>query len=378
MMMDAELQVTAQLIERATSPEEVFGTLSGNQADALKSVYRRLSKVVHPDRYTDEEDRARAELAFRALQNLLEQAEEKIKFGIYGDGSTSPKKMPPVLVSTKRHDYVVQGEPFAQGDLCNLYRCTFELDGKETAGTFKVARDPDDNDLAGNEASTLKQLARGTEYAKYAPYIPRLVESFDYQDGRSSAPRRANILTLEPGDYSSLEEIRAHYPQGVDPKDMAWMWRRLLIALGFAHTNAIIHGAVLPAHLLIQPENHGLVLVDWSYAIHAGGSFEAIPALSMAYEQWYPPEVLAKERPQPGTDLYLGAQCMVYLLGGDPITGTMPDAVPRRIQSFLRGTALKGQVQRPQNALVLLDEFTALAESLWGPRKFHEFYMPKK
>ncbi len=376
--MDAELQVTAQLIAQAKSPEEVFGPLNGNQANTLKGVYRRLSKVVHPDRYTDTEDRALAEQAFRILQNLLEQAEEKITYGLYGGGTPGATRKPPVLVRSKRRDYLVQAEPFAQGDLCNLYHCTFDLNGKETAGVFKVARDPDDNDLVSNEASTLKHLARSKEYSQYAPYAPRLVDAFDYQDGHSPIARRANILTLEPGDYYSLEEIRAHYPQGVDPKDMAWMWRRLLIALGFAHTNDVIHGAVLPTHILIQPENHGLVLIDWSYAIRAGGSFETIPAMSIAYEQWYPAEVLAKEPPKPGTDLYLAAGCMMYLLGGDPVTGTIPDAVPKRIQTFLRGTALKGQAQRPQNALVLLDEFTALAESLWGPRKFHAFSMPKK
>ncbi|HEY7125316.1 MAG TPA: hypothetical protein VH540_15285 [Ktedonobacterales bacterium] len=376
--MDAELQVTAQLIERAKVPEEVFGTLSGNQADALKGVYRRLSKVVHPDRYTDPDDRARADQAFRALQNLLEQAEERIKYGMYGDGSASAAKTPPVLVRSKRRDYLVQSEVFAQGDLCNLYHCNFDLDGKALAGVFKVARDPEDNDLVSNEASILKHLAASKEYANYAPYAPRLVESFDYRDGHSPDARRANILALEPGDYYSLEEVRAYYPQGVNPKDMAWMWRRLLIALGFAQTSEVIHGAVLPAHILIQPENHGLVLIDWSYAVRESGTFETIPAISMAYEQWYPAEVLARELPKPGTDLYMGAECMIYLLGGDPVTGTIPDTVPTRIQTFLRGTALKGQAQRPQNALVLLDEFTGLCESLWGPRKFREFYMPKK
>src|SRR5262249_46801672 len=129
---------------------------------------------------------------------------------------------------------------------------------------------------------------------------------------------------------------------------------------------------------LIQPENHGLVLIDWSYAIRDSGNFETIPAISMAYEQWYPAEVLARELPKSGTDLYMSAECMIYLLGGDPTAGTIPDTVPTRVQTFLRGTALKKQAQRPQNALVLLDEFTGLCESLWGPRKFREFYMPKK
>ena len=44
------------------------------------------------------------------------------------------------------------------------------------------------------------------------------------------------------------------------------MWRRLLTALGWAHRARLVHGAVFPEHVLIHPELHGLVLVDWCYA----------------------------------------------------------------------------------------------------------------
>ena len=122
---------------------------------------------------------------------------------------------------------------------------------------------------------------------------------------------------------------------------MAWMWRRLLIALGFAHTCGMIHGAVLPSHVLIQPEQHGLVLIDWSYAVSNPATGDYIPAIVTEYQAWYPAEVLAKEPPSPSTDLYMGAMCMIYLLGGDPVTGAMPESTPKRIQSFFRGVALK-------------------------------------
>jgi hypothetical protein len=159
---------------------------------------------------------------------------------------------------------------------------------------------------------------------------------------------------------------------------MAWMWRRLLIVLGFAHACGVIHGAVLPTHVLIQPEQHGLALVDWSYAVSDPEMGEHIPAISSAYQAWYPPEVLAKETPTTSTDLYMGAACMLYLLGGDPVTGVVPESTPQRIQSFFRGVALKKPAQRPQNALALLDEFNDLIQQLWGPRAFRAFVMPMK
>jgi serine/threonine protein kinase len=377
--MDAELQLIAQLLENAQQPEEVFGKLDGNQGEALRASYRLLSKVAHPDRYADPHDQAVAEKAFVALQKWLTSAEEKIKSSTYGqDGATHVTSAPPVLVRNRKREYLVQGTPFAQGDLCNLYRCTCVLDGRESDAIFKVARNPADNDLVSNEGHVLKQLASGKEYDRFHAYLPRLVDSFDYRDSTSPHARRVNVLALEEGNYYSLQEVRAAYPEGIDAKDMAWIWRRLLIVLGFAHKCNIIHGAVLPTHILIQPENHGLVLIDWSYALYEPSPDEYIPAISTEYKDWYPPEVLAKEPPRPGTDIYLGALCMLYLLGGDPVKGSMPESVHKRIQSFFRGTTLRGPAQRPQDALRLLDEFTELIESLWGPRTFREFYMPKK
>jgi serine/threonine protein kinase len=377
--MDAELQLVAQLLENARKPEDIFGKLDGHQADALRASYRLLTKVAHPDHYTDPQDQAVAENAFRALQKWHASAEDKIKSSAYGlDDALHSTNEPTVLVRNRKRDYLVQGTPFAQGDLCNLYQCRFVLNGKETDGIFKVARNSDDNDLVSNESYILKQLASSKEYEQFHAYVPQLIDSFDYRDSTSRQPRRVNVLALAEGPYYSLKEVRAAYPQGIDAKDMAWIWRRLLIVLGFAHMSNVFHGAVLPTHILIQPDNHGLVLIDWSYALFEPAPDEYIPAISTEYKDWYPPEVLAKEPPQPGTDIYLSALCMLYLLGGDAVKGTIPESVPKRIQSFFRGTTLKGPAQRPQDALRLLDEFTDLIESLWGPRKFREFYMPKK
>ncbi len=376
--MNAELFLVAQLLENAIKPEDVFGKLEGNQAEALRIAYRSLTKVAHPDRYRDAQDQAMAEQAFRLLQKWFRTAEEKITCRTYGQEHPSSSAPAPMLVHNRKHTYLVQAAPFAQGDLCNLYPCTHTFDGKEAAAIFKVARQPGDNDLVENEATTLKNLASSPEYKQFHTYVPQLVDTFGYRDPSSSGPRRVNVLAFAEGQYSSLVDVRASYTQGIQPKDMAWMWRRLLIALGFAHTCGIIHGAVLPSHVLLQPEQHGLVLIDWSYAVSNPTTGDYIPAIVTEYQAWYPQEVLSKEPPSPGTDLYMGAMCMIYLLGGDPVTGAMPESTPKRIQSFFRGVVLKKPSQRPQDALALLDEFTDLIQRLWGPRTFREFSMPKK
>jgi hypothetical protein len=64
---------------------------------------------------------------------------------------------------------------------------------------------------------------------------------FDEQLGR----RHANLIGRLTG-FHSLAEVRAAFPAGIDPQDAAWMWRRLLVAVGAAHRAGVIHGAVLP------------------------------------------------------------------------------------------------------------------------------------
>jgi hypothetical protein len=134
---------------------------------------------------------------------------------------------------------------------------------------------------------------------------------------------------------------------------------------------------VLPPHILIEPAEYGLILNNWVYALKEpiGGHLTAIVA---AYEAWYPPEVFARQSPTPGLDIYLGASCMLYLLGGDPRTGDLPASVPTAIASFFRGCRLSVPGRRPQQAWKLLNEFTQLIERLWGPRTFRPFAMPAR
>jgi hypothetical protein len=108
----------------------------------------------------------------------------------------------------------------------------------------------------------LRRIARLGD-TRYAPYLPRLVDTARFDTAPGGGPRRrANVLGRLDG-FVSLGQVRAAYPGGVDVRDAAWMWRRLLVVLGHAHRAGAAHGAVLPEHVLIHPGDHGLVLADW-------------------------------------------------------------------------------------------------------------------
>ena len=197
------------LIEAATGPGDLFG------ADPART-FRRLARLTHPDAGTGD---PRAERAFTRLADLWRRYRD-------WDGR--------VLV--------------ARGDLANLYR--------DPRGLLKVGRDPADNDLIEREARALARLAaRGDP--RFAAYFPRLIEAVRVPGSVPGAVHRGHVITALDG-FVSLAQVRAAFPGGVHPADAAWIWRRLLVAIGAAHRAGLIHGAVLPEHVLLAELDEAL------------------------------------------------------------------------------------------------------------------------
>ena len=365
--MNAEPENSSRKIAHASCPEDLFGQPEGSPAEQLEEIhriYRGLAKRVSPD--VNGSSRRAAE-TFRRLKELYDQAVAAIRAGTYEDvvGFT---------LNTQHHRYEV-GEAIAPSGAANCYRCV--IDGT-AHGVFAIAQTPSDNDLLQSEAQTLRLLHQPNrlEAKGYAPMLPRIIESFRYAEGGTE--RHANVFEAADG-YVSIRQIRTAYPAGVHPKDMAWIWRRLLDILGYAHSCGVIHGAVLPTHVLVGTGDvHEVVLTNWQAAVQLGNGRTAhIPLIDLDYPNWYPPEVAAKQEPQPGTDILMSARCMAALLGGDPVSGKLPKEVPSRINGFLQSCLLLSQSQRPQNAWRLREEFTEMIENLWGKREYRPLTMPK-
>ena len=295
--------------------------------------YRILVKVVHPDVAPAGRSPA-ATAAFARLSLLWGERDGR-------------------LLTTKRATYQVGG-PVAAGDIAELRA----VDGD--AALLKLPRSPGDNDLLRAEAAALTTLAADGD-PKFRAYAPRLLESFTHEDA-GRARRTANVIARQRG-FVSLAEVHAAYPGGLDPRDVAWMWRRLLTGLGWAHRAGLVHAAVLPEHVLVHPGEHGLVLVDWCYSVPAGAT---VPALVARHRAAYPPEVAAKQPATAATDIFMATGLMLRLIRKPP------DALRR----FARGCRYDKPRMRPQDAWHLLGEFDELLDDLYGPRRFRPFAMP--
>jgi serine/threonine protein kinase len=155
-----------------------------------------------------------------------------------------------------------------------------------------------------------------------------------------------------------LERLNGFVPlsritTAVDPRDATWMWRRLLVGLGWAHRAGVVHGAIVEDHVLIHPGEHGLALVDWCYS--------GTRPVAVVPEAAYPPEVRHDKEASPATDIYMATALMSRLIG---------NGMPKAMKRFADGCLYGAPRMRPQDAWALLEEFDELLNKLYGPRTF--------
>jgi hypothetical protein len=347
-----DFDTAAALIAGATTAVELFGPAQADRIAAARSEYRRLARLCHPDRHGIDR-RPLATAAFTRLATLWQSWQTGPDAG---PGGTPP----PVVLTTTHHTWRV-GPFIDAGDATNRYEGT-DADDPSRRVSLEIPRRAMDSDFVAHEAAVLTHLAASVD-DQWRPYLPELVESFRHRDAEGF-DRQINVIEPLTG-FVSLETVRAAYPDGLDPRDVAWMWRRLLVALGAAHHAGVVHGAVLPDRVMIHPAEHGLVLREWGHAVLAPGG--RVLAVAARYKDWYPPEVPARRPAGPPTDIFLATRTMAWLMG---------EHIPRALRAFVDGCTLAAPAMRPADAWELLEELDDLIERLWGPRRFRPLHLP--
>jgi serine/threonine protein kinase len=274
-------------------------------------------------------------------------------------------------------------ERVAAGSIANVYRCRFFEGPNEIEGVVKIVRDARTNSLLNNEAAMLRRLHAADPSNRYTPFLPWPQATFSVNDGPAARTRQALVLRMHPEIRSpdvlyTLEEVREHFPHGLEAVHVAWIWRRLLSILSYSHSQGIVHGAVLPPHVLIEPTTQKLVLIDWSGAISVG-SGQRLRVISGGHLNWYKRENISSMLPAPRLDIALAARNMIYLLGGDPVAAIMPPSIDPALQRHFSGCISRGASPSPQlEAWRLLGELDQVIEGLWGARQFLRLSLPPK
>ncbi len=330
-------------IESARTPSDLF-----EDADRARSVYRRLARYVHPD--TNNND-PRAHSAFERLVDLWDEYNGKTR-------NTSSPKPSGLVYETKRGVYAVNGR-IARGDVSNVYRVEYQTGDDILRGALKMPRNPANNDLVVNEINALKLLKEQVP-EKYRMFHPHTVDSFAHRDKNTGKTRRSVILEELEG-FVSLRDVAQAYPSGIDPKHVAWIARRVWVAVDTAHAAGLVHGAIFPEHVMIHPTLHGVVLVDWSYSQAKG---EKLKAAVPSYQKlgWYG---TAFDKPlDHRLDIRQASHTLEMMLG---------DHDARPFRAFFNGC----RVASTPTAGELYEEFEDLLTQVYGARKYIPFEMPK-
>ena len=378
------LEETIQRISTARHAEDLFGS---GDLSSLKKVRTAINLLVHPDKLAGTTYEGNDEI-FRTLERFWVEAQKKIELGVYGQRVTlAPPKSPAPSVAGQvlkfgNIEYTIS-LLLTQGDLADLYLAKESKYGMPVL--LKIVRHAGDSDLLENEAAILGEIFPASKrQEKYYRYLPRLITSFSIPGGKKGTKRRVNVFQYVPGYHSMADTFAALGP--LDFRDVTWMFKRTLAILGFLHSQLhIIHGAVLPPHILIHPGNpdgsdnpltHGALLIDWSYSVKQSG--DPIKAISSDHADYYPPEILAKRQPSPATDIYMAAKCAVKMMGGNVAMDTLPDTVPSPIRAFLKGCLIPNMHRRPDDAWTVLEGYNDLLKRVVGPRKYRHLVIPTK
>lgn len=321
----------------ATTAKELFGS---NDKRA-KITYRRLARSVHPDMFDTDSEKQRAQKAFQKLIDLWETHGKKdVKNGADAKANT---------IKTTRREYDL-GENVSADPFYARFKATHDHGHK--LATVLITSNPNNEDLMDNHIEAIRKLSKEVP-EEYRWFYPEFIESFRYDDGIS---KRKAVAQSDHEGLVPFSRILDRYPNGISGRDVAWMFRRMLVAVGNAHSVGLVNANVTMDSLFVQPEQHGLVLSDWQYSVEKGEKLIAVP------QKWkgdYPERYLEGSPVGPELDIALCGKVAKRLL---------KDGQPKRLFNFFKYCD-----NSSLDAPTLLREFDILLQNVYGAPRFHPF-----
>lgn len=317
-------------ILRARTANELFG------AGDADTIFKKFQRSVHPDLNPDR--LADATAAFVKLSELYK------KHG----------KVETTTFVTKKGSWTLGGDVWKSSgvryrsvegstDTWVAYVATTQATGPFTEG-HRI--------LESLTKDLLEDDLKNTTNFRY--FFPRILDKFKLGDQR----REARALSAEVPDtrWFPLSSFTS-----IDPRDIAWIARRALVALDLIHSKGYLHGSPHLEAFIIEPVQHGVMVKDWQYAVRMGDPISNVdPQALKAYPSWVKDVGATKDGK---LDVIVFAHAFLSL--------SKASGAPLWLQEFFAGI-LKNP---PSSAAMVLNELTELLDKHWE-RKFHPMAYP--
>lgn len=265
-------------------------------------------------------------------------------------------------------------QQIAQGNISDVYTGQRARWPTELV-ILKILRDRKDIARFDHEWDVLQTLHKSDTVGadSFTMLLPQPVAHGDISSGLH-AGKCVSVFRWMSGFYHNFDAVIQAYPQGIPARASVWIWRRILEVLSFIHASGMVHGAIIPLHLLIQENEHGVRLVGYGCSGHIGDKLQNVP---QTFESFYPQSARSRLALTAQLDLAMSARCIIALLGGDQATASLGASVPAQLIRILQRVARSERSGKSgENAWSIREELGEIAKQVYGATQFVPIVMP--
>jgi len=328
----------ARTAAKNADPKNYYGLLEVSpraRASIINSAYRTLAKETHPDSPGGDLARFRA---ITAAYDVLSNADKRAEY----DTGLRPG------VGTVIGNYEVESV-IAEGGFGTTYK------GRHVITEEPVCIKHCSEVSVMHDAVLIAEAKSIWDMCHYA--LPAMRDMQRLEDNSL-----ALIMSYIPGP--TLEQV-VEKAGKLEPEDVAWITDRILNVLLYLHHHGIVHGDLKPQNVIVQPDQHSLVLVDFGLTLVKPTS----STKSMGYTPYFaPPEQIDGNTLLPASDFYSLGMIMIYTLSGGDMKAVeklkVPTTAPDALCSFIKRLIVKDVLARPQGDL--WEEFREVRKKAFG------------